>query len=111
MPAPSVDPGGRATTDIAPTDSYLPTDPVWIYRGGSWRPGVVEAASSRAATVTYRPTSTGGTGVDTLTAQYIAARNEIDPVLDGAAVLRSRDTFRRSQAGPDRSPMHHPPAW
>jgi len=61
--------------------------------------------------VTYRPTSTGGTAVDTLTAQYIAARNEIDPVLDSAAVLRSRDTFRPAPGGSDRSTLHHPPAW
>jgi len=95
MPAPAVDPGHRAIADIAPTDTYLPTDPVWIYRGGSWRPGVVETASGRAATVTYRPNTTPATGVDTLTAQYIAPRTEADPVLDNRArQLRAGDDLR-----------------
>jgi hypothetical protein len=95
MPAPAVDPGHRAIADIAPTDTYLPTDPVWIYRGGSWRPGVVEAASGRAATVTYRPNTTPATAADTLTAQYIAPRSEVDPVLDNRArQLRGGDDLR-----------------
>jgi hypothetical protein len=95
MPAPTTDPGHRLAADVAPTDSYLPTDPVWIYRGGAWRPGVIEAASSRAATVTYRPTANEGTGVDTLTAQYIAPRNEADPVLDVRAGMRRRGSLDR----------------
>jgi hypothetical protein len=48
-----------------------------------WRAGIVEAASARAATVTYRPGGSRGTGVDTLTAKYMLARPDIDPMLDG----------------------------
>jgi hypothetical protein len=83
MAAPTFDPEQRDPSDVAPTDSYRPADRVWVYRGGVWRAGVVEAASARAATVTYRPTDDRGTGVDTLTAPYLVARREIDPLLDG----------------------------
>jgi hypothetical protein len=82
MPAPTIDPEQRNPNDVAPTDSYHPTDRVWIYRGGQWRSGVVETVSTRAATVTYRPSEARGTGVDTLTARYLLARNDEDPVLD-----------------------------
>jgi hypothetical protein len=82
MPAPTVHPDRRDPADIAPTDSYQPADPVWVYRGGTWRAGIVEKSSTRAATVTYRPTNTRGTGVDTLTAQYLYTRVDNDPVLD-----------------------------
>jgi hypothetical protein len=82
MAAPDIDPEKRSPADVAPTDSYRPADPVWIYRGGQWRSGVVESASSRAATVTYRPNGGRGTGVDTLTARYLLARAEVDPILD-----------------------------
>jgi hypothetical protein len=67
---------------VAPTDTYLPADPVWVYRDGAWRAGVVEAASAFAATVTYRPNGARGTGVDTLTARYMLARTDVDPQLD-----------------------------
>jgi hypothetical protein len=82
MSAPTIEPHQRNAEDVAPTDSYRPTDRVWIYRGGQWRSGIVESASTRAATVTYRPSGARGTGVDTLTARYLAPRNEDDPVLD-----------------------------
>jgi hypothetical protein len=82
MSAPTIDPNQRDPEDVAPTDSYRPTDRVWIYRGGEWRSGIVESASTRAATVTYRPSGARGTGVDTLTARYLARRYEDDPVLD-----------------------------
>ena len=82
MSAPTIDPNQRDPEDVAPTDSYRPTDRVWIYRGGQWRSGIVESSSTRAATVTYRPSGARGTGVDTLTARYLAPRNEDDPVLD-----------------------------
>jgi hypothetical protein len=45
--------------------------------------------------VTYRPTANEGTGVDTLTAQYIAPRNEADPVLDARAGMRRSGLDRR----------------
>jgi hypothetical protein len=83
MAAPTIDPDQRDPAEVASTDSYRPTDPVWVYRGGVWRAGVVEASSARAATVTYRPTGERGTGVDTLTARYLVARGETDPLLDG----------------------------
>jgi hypothetical protein len=86
--APTIDPDHRDPTDVAPTDSYRPTDPVWVFRGGAWRAGVIEAASPVAATVTYRPTDQRGTGVDTLTARYLLARGEVDPLLDGKCGLR-----------------------
>ena len=82
MPIPDLDPDQRDPADVAPTESYEPSDPVWVYRGGVWRAGVVEASSTRAATVTYRPGSARGTGVDTLTARYLAVRDEVDPLLD-----------------------------
>jgi hypothetical protein len=82
MPVPDLDPDQRDATDVAPTDSYQPADPVWVHRGGTWRAGVVEAASPRAATVTYRPTNAPGTAVDTLTARYLAARTDTDSQLD-----------------------------
>ena len=82
MAAPTIDPERRNPAEVAPTDSYRPADPVWIYRSGSWRSAVVESASSRAATVTYRPNGARGTGVDTLTARYVLARADADPTLD-----------------------------
>jgi hypothetical protein len=82
MPEPNVEPDQRDPSDVAPTDSYQPADPVWVYRGGIWRAGVIEAASARAATVTYRPGTVRGTGVDTLTARYLLPRAEMDPLLD-----------------------------
>jgi hypothetical protein len=84
MPVPTIDPDQRDPAEVAPTDSYRPADPVWVYRGGLWRAGVVEAASSRAATVTYRPNDSRGTGVDTLTARFVLARADLDPTLDRA---------------------------
>jgi hypothetical protein len=82
MPAPTVHPEQRDPAEVAPTNTYRPTDPVWVYRGGLWRAGVVETSSTRAATVTYRPNDNRGTGVDTVTAQYIFARADADPMLD-----------------------------
>jgi hypothetical protein len=98
MAAPTVHPDQRNPAEVAPTDSYRPADRVWVYRGGGWRAGVVEAASSRAATVTYRPTDNRGTGVDTLTAPYLVARREIDPLLDGGT---GRGATRRTDRGSD----------
>jgi len=82
MSAPTIDPERRHPAEVAPTDSYQPADPVWVYRGGAWRAGVVEAASPEAAMVTYRPSGARGTGVDTLTARYMQSRADLDPVLD-----------------------------
>ena len=86
MPVPHLDPDQRDPADVAPTDSYQPADPVWVYRAGTWRAGVIEAASARAATVTYRPSMARGTGVDTITARYLCPRAEVDPLLDDRCV-------------------------
>ncbi|MEU4419021.1 hypothetical protein AB0F81_00195 [Actinoplanes sp. NPDC024001] len=78
---PTVTPPQRDPADVAPAESYRPADPVWVYRDG-WRAGVIEAASPRAVTVTYRPGSHPGTGVDTFTAPYVTSRADMDPALD-----------------------------
>ncbi|MFC7547001.1 hypothetical protein [Plantactinospora sp. GCM10030261] len=82
MSLPTVEPGQRDPGKLAPTDSYRPSDRVWVHRGSAWCAGVVETASARAATVRYRPASTRGTAVDTVTAFYLARRAEADPLLD-----------------------------
>jgi hypothetical protein len=76
-----VTPPQRDPADVAPSESYRPADPVWVYRDG-WRAGVIEAASPRAVTVTYRPGAHRGTGVDTFTAPYVRSREDDDPSLD-----------------------------
>jgi hypothetical protein len=82
MPAPTVHPSQRDPAAIASTDTYHPADRVWVYRTGTWRAGIVEQASPRAATVTYRTGVGGGTGVDTMTAPYVVSRADTDPHLD-----------------------------
>jgi diguanylate cyclase (GGDEF)-like protein len=79
---PIPDPGRRDPTAVAPAGTYKRNDPVWVYRQGAWRPGVVESASSRAVLATYRNAAGAGTGVDTMTAEYVLARDAADPVLD-----------------------------
>lgn len=81
LSTPTIAPPQRDPADVAPADSYHPSDPVWVYRDG-WRAGVIEAASPRAVTVTYRPGAHRGTGVDTFTAPYVTARSSEDPALD-----------------------------
>jgi diguanylate cyclase (GGDEF)-like protein len=80
--APTFDPYRRNRAALAPAGSYLRDDPVWVYRDGSWRPGVVECASRRAVLVTYRLCGGTGTVVDTMTAEYVVARDASDPQLD-----------------------------
>jgi hypothetical protein len=82
MPTPTFDPDDRDPSEVAPTDTYHPSDWVWVHRGGIWHAGVVETASTRAATVTYLPGSERGTAVDTLTARYLLKRADSDPLLD-----------------------------
>jgi hypothetical protein len=79
---PNFDPDDRDPAGVSGTDRYRPADRVWVFRGGAWRAGVIEVASARAATVTYRPTGGAGTAVDTLVARYLLPRTEPDPVLD-----------------------------
>ena len=91
MSTPSIAPPQRDPADVAPADSYHKADPVWVYRDG-WRAGVIEAASPRAVTVTYRPGSHRGTGMGTFTAQYVTSRADEDPALDrrGERALMTR---------------------
>jgi hypothetical protein len=72
----------RSAAQIAPTNTYRPRDRVWVFRNNAWRSGVIVSASERAAMVTYRPTQERGTGVDTVTAMYVIARSDEDPLLD-----------------------------
>jgi hypothetical protein len=90
MPAPTIDPDRRDPTNIAPTNSYHHADPVWVHRAGQWRAGIIETASTRAATVTYRPAGSRGTGVDTLTAEYLHPRADPDPQLDRTNTYQPR---------------------
>ena len=78
---PTIKPPQRDPADVAPSESYRPSDPVWVYKDG-WRAGIIEASSPRAVTVTYRPGSHRGTGVDTFTAPYVTSRFDSDPALD-----------------------------
>ena len=48
MSAPTIDPEHRDPAQIAPTNTYRPTDPVWVFRGGLWRSGVVEGDDDRS---------------------------------------------------------------
>jgi hypothetical protein len=82
MPAPSIAPDQRDLADVVSTDSYRPTDPVWVFRGGYWHAGVVRAASPRAVTVSYQLRGAWGPGVVTVTAIYVLARADADPSLD-----------------------------
>lgn len=79
MSTPTIAPPERDPADVAPAGSYHKADPVWVYRDG-WHAGVIEAASDRAVTVTYRPGSHRGTGVDTFTASYVTPRADEDPL-------------------------------
>jgi hypothetical protein len=104
VPAPSIDPNDLDPAEIAPADSYRPADPVWVYRAGTWHAGVVVAASSRAATVTYRPARGPDRAVDTLTAPYLFPRADIDPLLDngdGPLPSAGPDAAGADAAGPD----------
>jgi hypothetical protein len=81
MSTPTFAPPERDPDDVAPAGSYHWEDPVWVYRDG-WHAGIIEVASPRAVTVTYRPDSHQGTGVDTFTAPYVTSRADVDPGLD-----------------------------
>jgi hypothetical protein len=89
MSTPTIAPPERDPQDVLSADHYHKADPVWVYRSG-WRPGVIEAASALAVTVTYRPGAALGTGVDTFTADCVSKRNELDPALDNRSLLVKR---------------------
>ena len=82
VPAPATDPADRDPATIASTATYANGAPVWIYRGGAWRPGVVLGSSERAALVEYRYTGNLATATDTAIAPDLAARHEHDLHLD-----------------------------
>jgi hypothetical protein len=104
MSTPSIAPPQRDPADVAPADSYHKADPVWVYRNG-WRAGVIETASARAVTATYRPGSHPGTGVDTFTASYVTYRATEDPALDHRS-----DPLAMRRPHPEGFPMNGPAA-
>jgi diguanylate cyclase (GGDEF)-like protein len=83
--APTCHPLERDPASLAPADSYRRNDPVWVYRDGAWRPGVVEGASHGAVMATYRHAGGTGTLVDTMTAEYVLDRAVTDAQLDRPA--------------------------
>jgi diguanylate cyclase (GGDEF)-like protein len=82
MPTPTCDPVQRDPSDVAPASTYHRDDPIWVHRHGAWRPGVVEDASPRAVMTTYRCAEGRGTGVDTVSAEYVLPRSDVDAQLD-----------------------------
>jgi diguanylate cyclase (GGDEF)-like protein len=81
-PPRTCDPNGREPDEVVPASTYHRGDPVWVHRYGSWRPGVVEGASVRAVMATYRCAQGRGTVVDTMSAEYVMPRADIDTQLD-----------------------------
>lgn len=78
MPAPATSPADRDPATVASPAAYAHNAPVWIYRGGAWRPGLVLASSDRAALVEYWYTGNLARGTDTAIARDLAARDEHD---------------------------------
>ena len=78
-------PTGDHPADPVPARMYRRDDPVWVYREGAWRPGVVESASGRAVMATYRFAGGRGTVVDTMAAEFVLARDAADAQLDRRA--------------------------
>jgi len=85
MAVPTMEPQLYALPDAPAAADYHEGQPVWVYRVGAWRPGVVLHSSVKAVLVRYRPADGPGTGVDTVTSESLAARTDPDPVLDRAA--------------------------
>jgi hypothetical protein len=80
---PTADPNARdVIADALVADDYEPGQRIWVYRAGTWRPGVVLHRSARAVTVRYRPADGPGTGVDTVTARSLKLRVDDDPGID-----------------------------
>jgi hypothetical protein len=103
MSTPNIAPLERDPADVVPAGNYHKSDPVWVYRNG-WRAGVIEAASDRAVTVTYRPGSHRGTGVDTFIASYVSPRAENDPALDGPSAPRDDSGSQPGPGGANQEP-------
>lgn len=79
---PTCEPADRDPATIAAAGTYSSGDPVWVYRDGDWRAGVVETASARAVMARYRCARGLGTAVDTMRAEYVAAAASIDRYLE-----------------------------
>lgn len=84
MPVPTMEPQLYDLGDAPAAGQYRAGQPVWVYRNGAWRPGVVLNGSTQAVMVRYRPGEGSGTGVDTVTGLCLAVRAETDPCLDAA---------------------------
>ena len=93
MPTPAASPADRDPATIASPASYAYRAPVWIYRGGAWRPGLVLASSDRAALVEYWYTGNLARGADTAIAHDLVARDEHDS--------HNADTHGEEQSQPD----------
>jgi diguanylate cyclase (GGDEF)-like protein len=79
---PACEPGGRDPATVAAAHTYSKGDPVWVYRDGDWRAGVVETASAHAVMARYVCARGLGTAVDTMRAEYVASGTRTDPYLD-----------------------------
>jgi hypothetical protein len=86
VPVPPLAPQLHPLDESAAPDTYRPGQPVWVYRNGSWRPGVVLDSTSRAVMVRYRPADGPGTGVDSVTGHSIVERTDVDAFLDDPAL-------------------------
>ena len=95
---------------VAKLTEYPPTAPVWVYRSGSWRPGVIVQASSLAAMVRYRPNQGVGTAVDTVTAGCRTHREDPDKYLDRSSPRTTDDTKPTNRATGDTATTAWPRA-
>ncbi len=76
-------PDAPRVSALPSTDEWHPPQtPVWVWRDGGWRPGVVLAAAGPAVTIRYRMGASPGTGVDTVhwTDVCALARTDGSPV-------------------------------
>ena len=80
MPVPQQPPPLPRLGEPCGSRSWVAGEPVWVWVGGVWRPGVVVAVSVVAAMVRYRLAGGVGYGVDTVTCGYLAVRVEPDAV-------------------------------
>jgi hypothetical protein len=84
MPAPELDPNRRLLRDVAKPETFEAGQRIWVHRAGSWRPGIVLAASPGGVMIRYRPNEGRGTGVDTVTSHQLVSRDDDDPFVDRA---------------------------
>lgn len=86
MSAPTASPTDLHAADLLSPEEYAPGTGVWVFCGGTWRPGIVIGSSPQAASVRYRPTESRGTAVDTVMARNLAKRTDSDAVDEFARV-------------------------